>query len=232
MKVKIWGEEFSGKYKPLVKLEKIEECKDILNPERKKSGLRFRFNPEFPLKDKMYCGFCNKRMTAANCQGRPKKYALYYCRNVNCSNPEKKSVSQTDIEQEFEDYLNKVRPKEKYLKKFRKIFLNRYYERQEEFITEEEKLRKYIGKLEKNKKQLIRLGRDCVLDDEDLKEELSEVKSELMDAKIKLNETHGEEFKIEYLLDYAENVIRTMDRFWFDADPSVKIKFQRLIFPE
>ena len=117
------------------------------------------------------------------------------------------------------------------MKRFREIFLNRYYERQEEFVTEEDKLSKYISKLEKDKKRLIRLGRDGVLDDDDLKEELMEVKGELMDSKIKLNETHGEEFKIEYLVDYAENIIRTMDKFWFDADSSVKIKFQRLMFP-
>ena len=232
MKVQSWNEEFEGRQEPLIDCETFYKNQDLLNHNDNKPIKRLLINPDFPLKDRLCCGCCGKRMTAAWCEGSSQKYPLYYCKNSKCHNHSKKSIKKGDFENEFFKYLEYIKPQEKHFEKFRSVLLKRYEKRQTEFETKSDWLRKQLDSLSKEKKELIGLGRQGVLEADELKEELSEIRGKIMKTKLELNETHTEEFKIELLLDYADSFFRTLPQFWLDAGVSTKIKLQRIIFPE
>ena len=74
------------------------------------------------------------------------------------------------------------------------------------------------------------MGKSGVLNDEELKEELNKIRSEINKVKLKMNESHEEEFRIELLVDYAEMFFRTLPDFWLEADTSTKIRLQRVLW--
>ena len=214
MVVKKWNEEFEGRHKPLIDEEIFYKCQAILNKNGHEPVRRKGINPDFPLKDRLYCSICGKRMTAAWCKGKTKKYPLYYCKNPDCENSEKKSVEKSDFETEFYSYLDNIRPTGKDFEKFRERLLTRYEHRKSEFETNSDRIRKLLDALAKEKQRLIDMGKSEVLDDEELKEELTKVRQQIREAKLEINESHEEEFKIELLLDYAEMFFRTLPTFW------------------
>lgn len=232
MHVRKWNEEFDGVYDRLIDPAIFYKCQKILNPENKLSTRHLSINPDFPLKDKLLCDYCEKGMTAAWCTGKTKKYPLYYCSNSKCTNPGKKSVHKNDFEADFYEFLELVKPKEKHFKKFRDVLVKRYQDRQIEFVTKSDTLRKRVDVYETEKQRLIDMGKKGILDSDDLKTEIVKVKNQIMKAKLEMNESHEQEFKIELLLDYAESFFRTLPQFWIDASTSVKVQLQRILFPE
>ncbi len=163
-------------------------------------------------------------------QGK-KTYNLYYCSNMNCPNPNKKSVHQTDIELELFHYLESIRPDPERFKGFSDALIKRFEQRRGEFETTASNIRKRIDVLEEEKENLFKLGRQGALDADELKIEKDKIKKSISELKLELNETHEEEFKIELLLEYAESFFRTLHLFWQEASPSQKVKLQRILFP-
>jgi len=225
-----WDEEFVGVHKPLTDPITYNKCQKLLGIS-KETEERLSFNPDFPLKDKLVCKYCDEKMTAAVCKGNSKFYDLYYCYNKSCTNPNKKSVPKIDFENEFFEYLKGVRPDKKKFKGFADALIKRYEQRQSEFTTKASTIRKQIDILEEEKGNLIKLGRQGALDAEELKVEKGKIKKSIAECKLQLNEIHEEEFKIEMLLEYAEAFFRTVHLFWLEALPQQKVKLQRILFP-
>ena len=232
MEVKKWNEEFEGSHKSLIDEKTFYKCQLVLNENSYNLVKRKGVNPDFPLKDRLYCNICGKRMTAAWCKGKTKKYPLYYCKNPNCKNNEKKSIEKSDFEAEFYSYLDNVKPKGKDFEKFRERLLTRYEQRKSEFETNSDRVRQLLNTLVKEKQRLIDMGKSGVLDDDELKEELNKVRQQIRESKLEINESHEEEFKIELLLDYAEMFFRTLPDFWLEANTSAKTQLQRILFPK
>ena len=186
----------------------IEQTYNVTLPDKAFRIERLALNPNFPLKDKLYCEHCGQKMYGANCHGKLKPYALYYCHNPNCPNKNQKSVSKTDFENEFYEYLEVVKPQEQDFKEFSEVLIKRYEQRQTEFETRSSSLRKQLDTYEQEKMNLINMGKRGVLDAEEAKVEMDKIKKNISILKLDLNETHEEEFRIEMLLEYARTFFR------------------------
>lgn len=223
------GKTYEGRHQPLIGQALWQRVQERLCPN--KSVTHQAVNGNFPLRDRLICGVCHKTMTAAACQGRNKTlYPLYYCRNKECT-VDKKSVPRADFEKEFYEYLSEIRPTEQKIHRFIERLTLKYQARQSEFETRSSTLRKRLDVLEKEKSKILGLAKRGVLDDEDIKSELGKVKDEIAQAQLGLSESFGEEFKLEYLIDYATSFLRNMHLFWNQADPMGKVRLQRLMFP-
>jgi site-specific DNA recombinase len=232
MTVKQWGQEFAGAHTPIIDYPTFAKCQEILNPSTYR-GLQHQWeNPDFPIRDRLYCGVCLGKMTAAWCTGRNKvKYAIYYCRNNQCTAP-KKSVQKKDMDLEFYNYLSQIRPSEEKLKRFFERLTARYKVRAVEFENKGIKIRKQIADLENEKQAVINLAKKGILLDEELTAELTKIRTAINLAKLETVETHVEEFRLDYLMTIAENFLMNMHVIWNDLDTPAKIKLQRLLFPE
>lgn len=231
MKTKDWDQEYGGKHEPLIKVDLFNRCQEVLHPNSFKGIKHTRDNPIFPLRDRLYCGLCSHKMTAAVCSGRAKKYPVYYCMNKKCT-AKQKSIWKDKFEIEFQDYLFTLKPDEEKVNEFLKAILIKYNDRKIEFENNSTTIRKQLDELEKEKQYTLGLGRKQILDEDDLREQLKEIKAKMLKTKALLNESHGEEFKIEYLLEFGNNILRNFPVIWNEVDISYKIRLQRVLFPE
>lgn len=225
-----WGEEFEGAHKPLIDKQIFYKCQKLLNASREDAE-RFSLNPEFPLRDQLYCAHCGHKMTAAPCKGKSNTFLLYYCYNKECPNGGKKSIDKIDFEKEFAGYLELIRPDKEKWGNFKEMLITRYKQRQYEFETHSSTLRKQLDIYENEKTNIIKLGRQGALEPNEVKEELDKIKKNISELKLQINESHEDEFRIEMLIEYAETFFRTLHLFWLDALPATKVKLQRILFP-
>ena len=221
-----------GQHKPLISTSLWQKCQDLLHKKSNHATAhRLVNNPEFPLRRFTTCGSCNHPLTACWSKGGSGgKYGYYYCVNKSC---DKFSVMVTikNMHDGFFDYLTVTKPKEEYLVLFKEAFIRRYHERKKEFKDDYFKKIKEIEKLELEKKEVAIKGAKGIYPDLTLKELLNDYEQKILLGKNSLNELHHEELEIEPLLDKAFEVIRTLEKGWYEALPENKIKLQRLIYP-
>ncbi len=221
-----------GQHKPLISTSLWQKCQDLINKKSNHTTAhRLMNNPEFPLRRFTACGSCNHPLTACWSKGGSGgKYGYYYCVNKNC---DKFSVMVTikNMHDGFFDYLAVTKPKEEYLILFREVFIRRYHEREKEFKDDYLKKIKEIEKLELEKKEIAIKGAKGIYPDLTLKELLNDYEQKILLGKNSLNELHHEQLEIEPLLDKAFEVIRTLEKGWYEAPPEGKTKLQRLIYP-
>lgn len=232
MHVKTWDERFDGAHETFIDAKTWEACQARLNPPKKEDKMtRKQINPDFPLRDNLICGYCDRKMTAAWTQGKLQKYAYYYCGRPDCSNPGTKTVGKTEFENEFMEFLNKLEPSKELQREIHDRLLVRYKQRQDEFETDASRQRKRLNQLEKKKQNLVEAIADG-FDKEDIAEALKKIKQEIGLVKLALNESHTGEFEMELMLDYADKFFGRMAMLWNDAPLKQKVQLQRTLFPD
>ena len=229
IEVKKWQEEFPGAHVPLIKSKTFNDAQNKLTGSKSK---HLTINPDFPLKDRLYCEICDCKMTACWSTNRVKtKYPFYFCRSNQ--HPAQRSINRQTFEENFYNFLCQVKPKKEYLSRFTSRVIKAYQNRQQDFETKSVRIRKKLDGLESEKAGLIKLMSQGHIDVEDGSENLKELKSKITQLKLELNETHDEEFKLEYLITFAEKFFQTLPQIWLTAtDVNLKIRIQRLLFPQ
>jgi len=228
-----WCEEreYKGEHPIMIDVKIYNKCQEIMNKGKLKGIKHLSENIEFPLRDRLYCGVCGKKMTGAKCGHKESKISIYYCHNPKCTLT-KKSISKIDLEKEFLTFFATLKIKEKYLKRFEEVLLNKYEQRKSEFENETSKTAKLLQILEKKKENIMDSIDDKIYDKEDGKQRLDKVKGEISLTKLKLTDTIGEEFKLEYLIEHGKRILLTLNEFWESADYTTKLNIQRKFFPE
>ncbi len=229
--VKSWNEQFDGSHKPLIDVKTWEACQARINPLPEIKMTRKRINPDFPLKDNLWCGHCNRKMTAAWTQGKMQKFAYYYCTHSDCSNPGQKAIGKNQFENEFFDYLNMLQPEPELKQSIHDRLLVRYQQRKDEFETDASRQRKQLEALEKQKQNLVNALANGA-DKDDILPAINKIKQDIALVKLSLNESHTGEFEMDLMLTYADKFFSRMALLWSDAPLQQKIQLQRVLFPE
>lgn len=111
-----------GHHEPIITLEVYEQIQDKLNGKIKVRS-RKDSSAEFPLRGFVLCSECLGPMTASWSTGNNGKNPYYHCKNKQC--PMKwKSIRRKVIEDEFEDILRSIKPKEGTLALTKEILLD------------------------------------------------------------------------------------------------------------
>ncbi len=104
-----WGVPLiKAKHEGLISYQTYLKIQDQLGG-KKQFPVRKSINPEFPLRGLVDCADCGTTLTAANSQGRNKKYGYYGCKVKDCASYGK-SIRKEKIEAEFETLLTGLRP--------------------------------------------------------------------------------------------------------------------------
>ena len=223
------GRLIEGHHQKLINSKVFNKCQDVqVGKSNLNTGKRKRFNPDFPLRQFTQCGFCSEPFTGAKAK---RKYYHYFCYNPDCINF-RKTIRKSDLENNFGNYLAQIKPSENLIKRFTKIFIKRYEQREQEIRGDYLRQVDGIKKMEKEKKWIIKNGKQGILTGDTLKEELQDIERRITLSKMELTEIHGEELDINALLAYAYDFIRTAEKTWIDAPFEQKLKLQRLIFPD
>lgn len=224
------GEDVNGLHKPMITKDEMYQIM-LVRSGKAKTVKHNKYNPHFPLKRTVLCANCLRPLTGSAPRGNGGKYYYYHCQNKECS-MFGKGIHKLDLEREFLIYLERITPKEKFLKVFKETVLDLWQEKGRTFELEAEKYAKQLGILEAKKKRICEMREDGSYAKDEFIERKEEVENEVAAVKISLSEARIEQFDIEAALVYATNFIRNLGRQWFDLAPPLQSKFQKLIFPE
>lgn len=227
------GRIIRGQHDPLIDMSLYQKCQDVMKGRSNNTAkARNRYHPDFPLRKFARCGFCHSPLTAAYCKSAHSgKFAYYWCYNKECERA-RKTIKKADIESGFGNYLAQIKPTEDFMKRFDKVFISRYKQREGEIRGDYLRQMETIKELEKEREWVIEKGKKGIFSDETLKDEIEKAERKVTFAKMELTEMHAEELDINALLAYAYDFIRTVENTWYDAPFEHKLRLQKLIFPD
>ncbi len=148
-----WGIESKGTYEPLIRVEVFRRVQEVLAGRRTSITPRNRNNPDFPLRNFVLCGHCQKPLTASWSRGKMGvKYAYYRCQNRRCPSPA--NVRRQELESGFVDFLRKQQPDAGYLRLFHKVVLDVWEQKQASTIALVRNIEKQVDELRDRKRKL------------------------------------------------------------------------------
>ena len=224
------GEEKEGLHQPMITKEEAYQIR-LVRSGKANLVKRDRYNPEFPLRRTVICASCRRPLTGSVARGNGGEYPYYHCHNETCP-MFGKAIRKLDLEREFLAYMERITPKDDFLKSFRETVLDLWKEEGRTFELEAGKWANQLGQLETKKKRIYEMREEGSYTKEEFLERKQEVENEIMAVKISLSEARIEQFDIEGALIYTTNFIRDLGRQWFDLSPQLRPRFQQLVFPE
>jgi len=226
---KRWGE-FKGKHEPMVSSKTFLKVQAILDGKSFTAVPKLRNNPDFPLRNFVICGNCNRPMTGSWTKGRSKRYPYYHC--ARCKSPFSRSTPKEQLEQEFISLLESIAPKKEVLRLFQEIVKATWKERYKMSSQAQKTLQRALDELETKREALIEKNLKGVYPDELFKEQLTKIDEEILVKKSLLSESEMDKIDIETLLNFASRFLEDFPRLWVNSNLEQKQRLQAAIFPE
>jgi len=225
------GEEKEGLHKPMITKEEMYKIQLIRSGKGKSFVKHDRYNPLFPLRRTVICGFCKRPLTGSSPRGNGGRYFYYHCLNKDCP-AYGKGIPKDVLEKEFLEYLRRITPKENFFEVFKETVLDLWQEKGKSFELEAQRYEKQLKMLQAKRKRIFEMREEGSYTKEEFLERKQEVESEIAMVKLSLSQSQIESFDIESVLNYAINFIRNLGRQWLDLSPQLRSRFQKLVFPE
>lgn len=224
------GDERRGLHVPMITEEELEQI------QLRRSGKRIvvkrdRFNPLFPLRKTILCPSCKRPLTGSTPRGNGGTYPYYHCYWRECPLAHK-AIKKETLEQDFSEYLRKIVPKEGFLALFKETILDLWQEQGNVFEREAQKYEKQLVLLQEKRQRIFEMREDGSYTREEFQERKDQMENEIAATKMSLSESRIEQFDTEGVLAYAISFIRDFARQWFDLPPQLRLRFQRLVFPD
>jgi hypothetical protein len=224
------GREYKGSHTPLITVDVFNECQKQLRKFNKNHNISMsQPNESFPLRHFILCGFCSRPLTASFSTGKSgRKFPYYRCYNKNCESP--KSVAKKFIEREFLEYLNDIAPTRAYLNALRAVVIDVWETKQKNTTLGRDLLITKIHDLKREKQRIIDLTKKEIIDDEDAKFEIQNIKNQILEAEINLSQFKEEQFDIKDAINYCFDFFLNIAKYWEQGTFTQKIKIQSSIF--
>ena len=227
-----WEEESQGDYKPLVSVETFRRVQEILAGRRMTITARKRNNPDFPLRNFVRCGHCDKPLTASWSKGKMGvKYAYYRCQNRHCPSPA--NLRRQVLEDGFLDFLRQQQTDAGYLRLFHKVVLDVWNEKQADATALVRKFEKQVDELRERKKKLNdAFVFQQVITADDYKDMKDALNSEMAVVELNLSRARVDEIEVDKVLDFAENLLLNPAGVWQCCSLEQKQRLQQVLFPQ
>lgn len=142
-----------------------------------------------------------------------------------------KTISKTKLETAFLELLARVTPTEAFLNYFAHVVLTHWNSRLDTLKAAAKSHEDALTELETRRKNIFEMRENGSYTQEMFRERMSEVENLIMVEKIALGETNIDKYDIETDIEYAKQSIRDISRQWFDIAPTLRARFQKIIFP-
>jgi len=129
LEVKGWSIQKSGDFPPIVSRDTFERVQLLLDGKKPSVAPRMRNNPDFPLRNFVRCGHCDRPLTASWSKGRTKRYPYYRCQNRVCKGV---NIRREELERVFVGFLTELQPKPEYARLFGEIIVDVWKAKQAE----------------------------------------------------------------------------------------------------
>ncbi len=216
-----------GDFRPIVPELLFERVQARL-ARREGPRTRCKNHPDFPLRRFVVCDVCSTPLTGSASRGRSKRYPYYHCRRCKGI-----SVRKAELETQFVDLLESLRPKPEFVRLFRAIVLDVWKRRHASAATRHAELERRIFAL-KNRESLLEEAFvfERRIDAATYDRQRDKLRQDVAVARIDLEGAKLEEIDVEGLLGFAEHVLANAASLWTEAPNDQKQRLQRVLFPE
>ena len=200
-------EPIKGDFEPIVDEQTFYRVQAILNGNKAQAVPHLRQNPMFPLKQFITCPYCNQSLTGDTPHGRKgQKYYYYRCYNKDCI--AHFNISKDKLENNFVEYLTKIKPDKSLLKLFKTIMNDVYNKSTEEARNSYNSFNKQLEGINNNKSKLLDLLIEEKISSDAYKMKVEQFEKAELDLKSKIAVNDIPENDFNECLEYACNVFR------------------------
>jgi site-specific DNA recombinase len=231
--MEVWGEQHRGSFVPVVSEELWHRCQERFTKPSPHTAPRAANNPLFPLRKLVGCSRCLNPLTGScptNKQGR--SYAYYHHWRRGC--PAARSIPKHVLEQHFVGMLRQHTSTPEALSTWRLVVLDTLRQRTATARAQHNPLDRALDGLKLQRHKVFELHRNGIYSDEDFREQLHIIDSEIKQNSLRRSEETAGEGNLKTLLDRA---IADMERpagRWLEleSDYEARLRFQERMFEE
>jgi site-specific DNA recombinase len=224
-----WKMDCKGAFEPIVSKETFHLVELIFAGKRPQAGPRRRNHPDFPLRQFVSCGTCERPLTASWSTSRGKPHAYYHHAKGSCKSRFRKSL----VETEFLKLIEQLQPKPEYLNLFGEIVLDVWKQRQGETLKLAAMLADRGDALRAQKQRIIdAFLHERSIDKATYQEQLDLVNQKIALVDLEIYDTKLEELDLETALNFATSTLSNAAFFWTQCSADQKERFQRILFPD
>ena len=223
------GEEHQGQDAPMVSQEIFAKVQQVVT-RRSRSIPHQKHRPEFPLRGLVRCQSCKRYMTGSFSRGRSQRYPYYHCGNRVCP-LRGKTLPTKSIHREFEALLVSICHKEGFEEKLGQTIIDSAVQREALQTTRQERKRCTLNRLNREKKELIRMRAQSLITDEEFTSERSvllgryaAVEGSMPQGKVNADEIRQ---RLREIVEPLTNLFAT----WKALPDALQRRFQRLVLP-
>lgn len=226
--VEAWGERQRGNHEPLVSQELFDRVQSILAGRRPTFTGYQRNHPDFPLRAFARCGVCGHAMTGSWSKGRKRRYGYYacnrYCRGV--------VIRKEVLEAAFIELIQRSQPKPEMVALFRQIIVDIWKNKQGERGALASAQQRQLTLLGERKQRLLDAYiQDRAIDRPTFQQQADKLEEELANARLALAEVKYEDFDIDGVVTFAEQILSQPAKLWSEMSLDQHQRLQRVLFP-
>lgn len=227
---KRYHEEVRGQHTPMItekQYYKVQAILDGRNPNKVSLTHRVRDNPTFPLRRFAKCGKCGASLTGALSKGRNKRYAYYRCSKF-CTG---QSIRKVDLEDELNELLKSITPKEECIELCINFIQAEYYKRRSRLHKIRNEADNEIAKLYELRKQLVEKNLSGTYSDEIFKEQNAVIEDKILKAQIAKHDETFEKYDINKITDFMKTLLSDLEKAYKKSGIKQKKALLGSIFP-
>jgi site-specific DNA recombinase len=230
LEVPKWGVQQPSSTPTLVSREIFDRVQALLDGKQPLLAPRQRNNPDFPLRNFVRCGRCDRPLTASWSTGRNNRYGYYRCQDQVCRAV---NVRREDMERLFVDFLGELQPKSEYLRLFGEIIIDVWKQKQEQATVLHGASQRHLRELKECKQRLLEAfvyRRE--IDRVTYQEQLDKLNEEIAFAEINERDTRMDELDVQTALSQGEFLLLNAPRLWMESSLEQKQRLQEIFFPQ
>lgn len=135
------------------------------------------------------------------------------------------------LENNFVEYLTKIKPDKSLLKLFKIIMRDVYNKSTEEARKSYKSFNKQLEDINNNKSKLLDLLIEEKISSDAYKMKVQQFEKVELDLKSKIAVNNIPENNFNECLEYACNILNNLDSFWRNSKIDIKERLQKIIFP-
>ena len=198
----------------------------------KKDKRKIGINPDYPFAKWLMCPNCHKNYRgSAPRSGNGAHFGRYGCGSKECVG-KSKSMKSDVLHAHFADMLGNITPTEGVLKLYKEILDRQAIKQLGNINKRLDAQRKRLGELDKERLEALRNANSGSLSSDEKDELIAAITSDKAEILENITELEEQQQVKQSAIEYALNFMHDVQRLWVDADPDLKIRFQKMIFPE
>lgn len=231
-------EMFDGKHiaEAIISTDLFDKVQRVLAQQsrraNKKDKRKIGVNPLYPFAKWLICPDCgNNYRGSAPRSGGGSHTPRYGCSSKECVG-KSKSMKADILHAHFADMLGDITPTEGVIKLYKEILDRQALKQLGNINSRLEAQRKRLGELDKERLEALRNANNGSLSSDEKDEVIAYITSDKSEIQENIDKLEEQQQVKQSAIEYALNFMHDVKRLWLDADPDLKIRFQKMIFPE